>query len=169
MKMVLRGAITGASVLAIGLLAPVSSANADEAHVEYPAGEFCPAFAVVGDIVVKGSEKMLPGDRLWGHAVGAGIWTKAGTSRSFTQRSRYASVVIYDEATNDVHVTIDGRYLVGFYAGDMGPLGPVTKTETYSVAGHQTFTFDLDTMTVTEYSLDGQILADVCAVLAGEN
>jgi hypothetical protein len=51
----------------------------------------------------------------------------------------------------------------------MGPAGPVTKTETYSVAGHQTFTIDLDTMKITEYSLDGRILADVCAVLGGGN
>ena len=48
-----------------------------------------------------------------------------------------------------------GRYLVG-----------VLPT---SVAGHQTFTFDADTNTFVAYSLDGKVLADVCAVLAGEN
>jgi hypothetical protein len=76
--------------------------------------------------------------------------------------------VTYDEATNDVHVTIDGRYMIGFAAGDVGLAGPVTETQTYSVGG-QTFTFDLDTNAIIAYSLDGKVLADVCAVLAGEN
>lgn len=167
MRIPLRGAIVGASVLVVGLLAPVSSANAGE-QFEFPAGEFCPDFAVLQDILgVKGGEKTLPGDRMWGHAVGTGIITNLDNGQSFTQRSRYAAVTTYDEATNDVHVTINGRYLVGLYAGDMGPQGPVTETEVFSVVGHQAFTIDLDIMTITEYSLNGQIVADVCAVLAG--
>ncbi|WP_461164128.1 hypothetical protein [Arthrobacter sp. R4-81] len=76
-------------------------------------------------------------------------------------------VSTYDEATNDFHVTINGRFFIGFIPGDIGPDGPVTETETYSVAGHQTFTFDADTNTITAYSLDGKVLADICAVLAG--
>lgn len=59
--------------------------------------------------------------------------------------------------------------MIGFYAGDIGLEGPVSEqTQTYSVAEHQTFTFDLDTNAITAYSLDGKVLADVCAVLAGE-
>lgn len=75
----------------------------------------------------------------------------------------------YEETTNDFHVTIDGRYSNGFTAGDIGPAGPVTETQTYSVSGHQTFTIDVDTNAVVAYSLDGKVLADVCAVLAKEN
>jgi hypothetical protein len=45
----------------------------------------------------------------------------------------------------------------------------VTETQTYSVAGHQTFTYDVDTDAIIAYSLDGKVLADVCAVLAEEH
>jgi hypothetical protein len=75
--------------------------------------------------------------------------------------------VSYDEANNDFLVTIIGRYMKGFAAGDVGLSGPVTETQTYSVAGHQTFTFDVDTNKFSTYSLDGVVLADVCAVLVG--
>jgi len=169
MSVLKRRAIATASVLSVVLLGPVSSANAEEFEVEFPAGEFCPGFAVLASITVKGSEKTLPGDRFWQHNVGTGVLTNAESGESFTQRSRYALVETYVEATNDVHVTINGRYLKGFAAGDIGLSGPVTETQTYSVAGHQTFTYDLDTNTTTAYSLDGKVLADVCAVLAGEN
>lgn len=169
MPVLLRRAIAAASILSVGLLGPVPSANADEFEVEVPAGDFCPGFAVLGSITVKGSEKSLPGDRFWEHNVGTGVWTNAESGQTFTQRSRYALIATYDEATNDFHVTIDGRYLIGFAAGDIGLAGPVTETQTYSVAGHQTFTFDADTNAITAYSLDGKVLADVCAVLAGEN
>ncbi|WP_458112677.1 hypothetical protein M1D88_00485 [Arthrobacter sp. R1-13] len=167
MSVLARRAIAAAAILSVVLLGPVSSANAEEFEVEVPEGEFCPGFAVLGDITVKGSEKILPGDRFWEHNVGTGVWTNAESGQTFTQRSRYALVETYDEATNDFHVTINGRFLVGFYPGEIGPAGPVTETETYSVAGHQTFTFDADTNAITAYSLDGKVLADVCAVLAG--
>ena len=169
MPVLLRRAIAAASILSVGLLGPVSSASAVESEVEIPAGDFCPGFAVRGNITVKGSEKTLPGDRFWSHNVATGVWTNAESGQTFTQRSRYAAVVTYDEATNDFHVTIDGRYLIGFEAGDIGLAGPVTETQTYSVAGHQTFTYDVDTNAIIAYSLDGKVLADVCAVLAGEN
>lgn len=163
---VLSRAVSVASILSVGLLVPVSSANADEFVA--PAGEFCPGFAVLGSTTVKGSDKTLPGDRFWEHNVGTGVLTNAESGQSFTQRSRYTLVSTYDEATNDFHVTIDGRFMVGFYAGDIGLEGPVTAgTETYSVAGHQTFTYDADSDRITAYSLDGEVLADVCAVLAG--
>lgn len=169
MSVLLRRAIAVASILSVGLLLPVSSANAEDFEVEAPAGDFCPGFAVHGSITVKGSEKILPGDRFWEHNVGTGVWTNAESGQTFTQRSRYAMVATYDEATNDFHVTIDGRYMIGFYAGDIGLEGPVTATtQTFSVAGHQTFTYDVDTDMITAYSLDGEVLADVCAVLAGE-
>lgn len=165
----LRHFIFMTSVLSVCLLGQVSSASADEFEVEFPPGAFCPGFAVLGDITVKGAEKMLPGGRFWEHNVGTGIWTNAESGRTFTQRSRYASVATYDDAANDLHVTVNGRYFIGFYPGETGPAGPVTETKTYSVAGHQTFTIDLDTNAITAYSLDGEILADICAVLAGEN
>ena len=168
MPVLLRRAIAVASILSVWLLVSVSSANADE--VVYPAGEFCPGFAVLGNITVKGSEKTLPGDRFWEHNVGTGVWTNAESGQTFTQRSRYASVVTYDEATHDFQITIDGRFMIGFYAGDIGLEGPVTEeTQTYSVVGHQTFTYDADTDKITAYSLDGKVLADVCAVLAKES
>lgn len=168
MSMLLCRAIASASILSLGLLGPVSSANADEIEVVAPTGEFCPDFAVYGSITVKGSDKILPGDRFWEHNVGTGIWTTAEFYHTFTQRSRYALVTTYDEATNDFHFTVDGRYFIVFYPGDIGPAGPVTETQAYSFAGHQTFTVDLDTSAITAYSLDGEILADICAVLAGE-
>lgn len=169
MPMPLRRAIAAASILSLGLLGPVASANAEEFEVEVPAGDFCPGFAVQGDITVKGSEKTLPGDRFWEHNVGTGVWTKAESGPTFTQRSRYASVATYDAATNYYHVTINGRYLIGFYPGDIGLTGPVTETQSYSVAGHQTITYDVGTDAIIAYSLDGNVLADVCAVLAGES
>ncbi len=165
MPVLLRRAIAAASIMSVGLLMPVSSASADE--VEIPAGEFCPGFAVLGNTTVKGSKKTLPGDRFWEHNVGTGVWTNAESGQTFTQRSQYALVTTYDEATNEFHVTINGRYMVGFYAGDIGLEGPVTKTQTYSVAGHQTFTYDVDTDAIVAYSFDGEVFADVCAVLAG--
>lgn len=168
MSVLLRRAIASASILSLGLLGPLSSANADEFEVVAPAGEFCPDFTVYGSITVKGSDKVLPGDRFWEHNVGTGIWSTAEFDHTFTQRSRYALVTTYDEATNDLHFTVDGRYFIVFYPGDIGPAGPVTETQAYSFAGHQTFTVDLDTNAITAYSLDGEILADICAVLAGE-
>lgn len=167
MPVLRRCAIAMASILSVGLLGPVPSANAEE--FEFPAGDFCPGFAVLANVTVKGSEKTLPGDRFWEHNVGTGVLTNAESGQTFTQRSRYALTATYDEATNDVHVTINGRYMKGFAPGDIGLEGPVTETQTYSVAGHQTFTFDLDTNATTAYSLDGEVFADVCAVLAGEN
>ncbi|WP_455834103.1 hypothetical protein [Pseudarthrobacter siccitolerans] len=167
MPVLLRRAIAVASILSVGLLLPVSSANADV--VEFPAGDFCPDFAVQGSFTVKGSEKILPGDRFWEHNVGTGILTNVESGQTFTQQSQYTSVATYDEATNDLHVTIDGRFMIGFYAGEIGPEGPVTEDKTYSVAGHQTFTIDLDTNALIGYSLDGTVFADVCAVLAGES
>ena len=59
--------------------------------------------------------------------------------------------------------------MIGFYPGDIGLTGPVTETQTYSVAGRQTITFDVGTDAIIAYSLDGNVLADVCAVLAGES
>ncbi|WP_043469686.1 hypothetical protein [Arthrobacter sp. Rue61a] len=152
-----RGIAVGA-ILPFVLLGPISGANAEEFEVEFPAGEFCPGFAVLGDITVKGSEKTLPGDRFWQHNVGTGIWTNAETGHTFTQRSRYALTETYNEEANDFRVTINGRYLIG-----------LLPDESHSVAGHQTFTFDADTNTIVAYSLDGRVLADVCAVLAGED
>ena len=105
MPVLLRRAIAAASIFSVGLLGPVSSANAEEFAVEAPAGDFCPGFAVLGNITVKGSEKTLPDDRFWDHNVATGVWTNAETGRSFTQRSRYASVATYDEAANDFHDT----------------------------------------------------------------
>ena len=169
MRVLLRHFISMTSVLSVCPLGQVSSASADEFEVEFPPGAFCSGFAVLGDITVKGSEKILPGDRFWEHNVGTGIWTNAESGQTFTQRFRYASVSMYDEAANDLHVTVDGRYFTGFYPGKTGPAGPVTEPETYSVAGHQTFTIDLDTNAITAYSLDGEILADIRAVLAGES
>ena len=164
---VLRRAIAAVSILSLGLLGPVSSASAEESDFEIPAGEFCPGFAVLGHVTVKGSEKTLPGERFWSHNVANGVWTNPESGQTYTQRSRYAAVVTYDEANNDFIVTINGRYMKGFAAGDIGLSGPVTETQTYSVAGHQTFTFDVDTNKFSTYSLDGVVLADVCAVLAG--
>lgn len=158
MSVLQRRAIAAAAILPFVLLGPVSGANAEEFEVEFPAGEFCPGFAVLGDITVKGSEKTLPGDRFWQHNVGTGVWTNAESGQTFTQRSRYALVETYDQAANDFHITINGRYLIG-----------LLPDEAYSVAGHQTLTFDADTNTFVAYSLDGRVLADVCAVLAGEN
>jgi hypothetical protein len=169
MPVQLRRPLVAVAILSVGFFGPIPSAIAEEFEVEFPAGDFCPGFAVLGDITVKGSEKTLPGSRFWEHNVGTGVWTNAENGQTFTQRSRYASVAIYDEAANDYHVTIDGRYLIGFYAGDMGLAGMVTETQTYSVAGHQTFTYDVDTDAIIAYSLDGKVLADVCAVLAEEN
>ncbi|WP_461164129.1 hypothetical protein [Arthrobacter sp. R4-81] len=63
MSVLARRAIAAEAILSVVLLGPVSSANAEEFEVEFPAGEFCPGFAVLGDITVKGSEKTLPGDR----------------------------------------------------------------------------------------------------------
>jgi len=168
MSVLLRRAIAVASIVSLGVLGPVSTANAEEPEVEIPAGDFCP-FALLGSFTVKGSDKNLPGDRFWVHNVGTGILTNPESGETFTQRSRYALVETYDEAANVFHVTINGRFLVGFYPGDIGLAGPVTEVESYSVAGHQTFTFDADTNAITAYSLDGEVLADVCAVLAGEN
>jgi hypothetical protein len=156
MSVLLRRAIAAAAILSVVLLGPVSSANAEEFEVEFPPGEFCPGFTVLGVITVKGSEKFLPGDRFWQHNVGTGVWTNAESGQTFTQRSRYALIETYDQAANDFHVTINGRYLIG-----------LLPDESHSVAGHQTFTFDADTNTITAYSLDGRVLADVCAVLAG--
>lgn len=79
------------------------------------------------------------------------------------------AVVTYDETNNDFHVTINGRYMIGIATSDVGLSGLVTETQTFSVAGHQTFTYDVDTNRVTAYSLDVTVLADVCAVLAGES
>jgi len=169
MPMQLHRALAAAAILSFGHLGPVASANAEEFDVDFPAGEFCPGFAVQGDITVKGSEKTLPGDRFWNHNVGTGVWTNAESGQTFTQRSRYASVATYDAATNYYHLTITGRYLIGFYAGDIGLTGPVTETQTYSVAGRQTITFDVSTDRIIAYSLDGHVLADVCAVLAGKS
>ncbi|WP_454810590.1 hypothetical protein [Paenarthrobacter nitroguajacolicus] len=166
---VLRRAIASISLLAVGLLGPISIASAEEPDVEIPAGEFCPGFAVVGHATGKeGSEKTLPGDRFWSHNVANGIWANAESGQTYTQRSRYVAVVTYDEADNDFHVTINGRFMIGFAAGDVGLTGLVTETQTFSVAGHQMFTYDVDTNRISEYSLDGVVLADVCAVLAGE-
>jgi hypothetical protein len=167
MSVLLRRAMAVASIVSLGVLGPVSTANAEEPEVEIPAGDFCP-FALLGSFTVKGSEKILPGDRFWEHNVGTGVLTNPESGETFTQRSRYALVATYDEAANVFHVTINGRFLVGFLPGDIGPEGPVTEVESYSVAGHQTFTYDVDTDTLV-YSLDGRVLADVCAVLAGEN
>lgn len=95
MHVLIRRAIAEASILSVGLLMPVSSANADE--VEVPAGEFCPGFAVLGNTtLVTGSEKTLPGDRFWEHNVGTGVWTNAESGQTFTQRSQYALVATYD-------------------------------------------------------------------------
>ena len=168
MSVLQRRAIAAAAILSVVLLGPVSSANAEEPEVEFPPGEFCPGFAVLGSFTVKGSEKILPGDRFWEHNVGTGIFTNPESGETFTQRSRYVLVATYDESANVFHVTINGRYMVGFLSGDIGPEGPVTEDKTYSVAGHQTFTYDVDTDTLV-YSLDGEVFADVCAVLAGEN
>ncbi len=164
---VLRRALASLAILSVGFLGPVPSASAEEPEVEIPAGDFCPGFAVLGLVTVKGSEKTLPGDRSWSHNVANGTWTNAESGQTYAQRSRYAAVVTYDEANNDFLVTINGRYMKGFAAGDIGLSGPVTETQTYSVAGHQTFTYDVDTNKFSTYSLDGVVLADVCAVLAG--
>jgi hypothetical protein len=161
-----RVTVTGAAVLAFVLLGPTGSANAEE--VEFPAGEFCPGFAVLGSFTVKGSEKTLPGVRLWEHNVGTGILTNADTGRTFTQRSQYTSVETFDTTTNEYRRTINGRFMVGISAGQVGPDGPVTEDKTYSLTGHQTFTYDVDT-DAAGYYFSGTIFADVCAVLAGED
>ena len=140
-------------------------ANADEG--EFPAGEFCPSFAVLGDSNARGSARTFSDGRTMSHTVGTGILTNAETGQTFTQRSMYSATEWYDAAANLWHVTINGRFMVGFYAGDAGPGGTtMTETTTWSVAGHQTITVDAATGHFTSYTLDGQIIADVCAELA---
>ena len=135
-----------------------------------PAGEFCPSFDVTGDFShpFRGSQIMFKDGRDVTHGVGTGTWTNAETGESFVQRSRYMLVERYVEEANDVQVEITGRFMIGFLPGDIGLDGSVVpEISTYSVVGHQTFTLDLDTFLITAYALDGQVIADICAVLAG--
>jgi hypothetical protein len=169
------GGTLAASVLTLGLLAaPGAHAEGSAGTTEppesvfVPAGEFCPSFGVIGEFSgpFSGSEKFLRDGRFLNHNVGTGTWTNPETGKSFVQRSRYMAVERYIAETNDLKIDITGRFFIGFIPGDIGPGGTVvTEVSTYSVVGHQSITFDLDTFLTTSYFLDGQII-DMCAVLA---
>lgn len=135
-------------------------------EVALSAGGACP-FVVHGDRTFWTTAKALPGDGQRSHPVGTGTWTNPVTGVSFTRDPRFSGGVhSYDAASNDVHGTTDAQVLIWFYPRDVGPAGvPVTQVETYILDGHMRYTLDLDTNTYTEFTFNGQVFADICAVL----
>jgi hypothetical protein len=135
-----------------------------------PAGEVCPSFGVIAtpDRHARSTTTVFANGREVTNAVASPTLTNADTGQSVVQRSRYIMVVTTDEETGDTNVEIDGRFFVRFFPGDVGPGGTVmTEVKTLSVVGHQAFTVDHETFAITAYSLDGQIIRDLCEVLAG--
>jgi hypothetical protein len=89
------------------------------------------------------------------------------TGDSFQQKTRAKVTETVDPATNELLVQISGRVFINLFPGDQGPFGEVQAPgAVLSVIGHQVFTVDLDTEVVTSYSLDGRVVADICAELS---
>jgi hypothetical protein len=93
------------------------------------------------------------------------ILTNLDTGATFLHRARFHVVETYDPASNDLHDETSGRVNINFYPGDLGPFGVVTEPGALlRFVGHVSFTIDLDTGLVTEFSNTGTV-TDVCSLL----
>lgn len=135
-----------------------------------PAGEGCPDFAVDGSPSEKARRTVtqFADGRVVTHGSAVVTLTNANTGTSFTQNSHYMLTDTVDLEAGKLFTEIHGRIFVAFWPGDIGPDGSVlTEPTLLSLVGRQTITMDLETFAFESYSLNGQVLDDVCGVLAG--
>jgi hypothetical protein len=96
------------------------------------------------------------------------IMTNAETGESIVHHSRYQAMETYDALTNQVHGLSDGTVFAWFFPGDVGPSGEIIGDggALLSLTGHIEYTLDVDTFVTTSFELDGQVNADLCALLS---
>jgi hypothetical protein len=94
--------------------------------------------------------------------------TNLESGATFAHRARYHVTDTYDPGSNSVTSVVTGQIILGFWPGDQGPYGVVSYPGlVLRVTGIARETLDLDTFAITNFSLEGTVTDDVCAVLAG--
>ncbi len=93
--------------------------------------------------------------------------TNLASGATFLHRARYHVTDTYDPASNSVLDVVNGQIISAFLPGDQGPYGVVSYPGLLlRFTGITRETFDLDTMTISSFSLEGRVTDDVCAELA---
>ena len=91
--------------------------------------------------------------------------TNLDTGKSIVHHSSYKLTQTYNSDTDEVVLSISGKFFITLYPGDQGPFGVVGENGALlSITGNQYLTLDPETEVITSYSLDGQA-TDLCALL----
>jgi len=160
-------AVVGATLIAVpaGLGAkPVRTVYpGPEPHV-VPAGLGCP-FDVLFAPVGWHSITEFSDGRTVTHGHGDITLTNLETGTSYRQYSRYDVTDTFTDATT-LQEVVNGRIVVQFFPGDIGPFGEVGENGALmAFVGTLTLTLDLDTFAYTSFSYQGTV-TDLCAILA---
>lgn len=94
-------------------------------------------------------------------------FTNLDSGNSIVWHSSYVATDTYYPDENVGTFDVNGRFFVTFFPGDVA-FGEVVGDDgvMLGIKGHLQVTYSLDTFAVTSSSLDGSVVADLCALLA---